>query len=183
MPQTPAARRYAKALLDLAQAQKAEEAIGNELSQIVTAVADPAVEKVLLLPTLPLKARKDIIEQIIASAKVHPTLSSFLRVLADNDRLSMLKDVYDSYQALLEQASGKVRAHIRTANALSNKELKSIVDAFNRLPDFAKKTLIPTVTVDPTLLGGVMVEIQGKVYDASLQAQLRRMSDALAQQI
>ncbi|MBM4255613.1 MAG: ATP synthase F1 subunit delta [Deltaproteobacteria bacterium] len=180
MPQTPAARRYAKALLDLAQAQKAEEVIANELSQIVTAIADPAIEKVMLLPTLPLTARKEIVEQLITSAKPNPTLSSFLRVLADNDRLSMLKDVYDSYQALLEQASGKVRAQIRTAAALSNKELKSIVDAFSRL---TKKTVLPTVTVDPTLLGGVVVEIQGRVWDASLLAQLRRMGDALAQQI
>src|SRR4051794_21271082 len=121
MPQTRAARRYAKALFDLAQAEKAADAIGNELSQIVSAVADPAIEKVLLLPTLPLKARRDMVEQIVASAKPKPTLGSFLRVLADNDRLTMLKDVHDAYQALLERASGKVRAHIRTAVALSNK--------------------------------------------------------------
>ena len=180
MPQTPAARRYAKALLDLAQAEKAQDIIANELSQIVTAIADPAIEKVMLLPTLPLTARKEIVEQLISSAKPNPTLSSFLRVLADNDRLSMLKDVYESYQVQLEQASGKVRAQIRSAKDLSNKELKSIVDAFTRL---TKKTVLPTVTVDSTLLGGVVVEIEGKVYDASLLAQLRRMGEALAQQI
>ena len=180
MPQTPAARRYAKALLDLAQAQKAQDTIEAELSQIVRAIADPAIEKVLLLPTLPLKARQDIIERIIASAKLHPTLSSFLRVLADNDRLTMLKDVHDAYQALLEAVSGKVRAQIRTAAALSAKDLRSLVDAFSRRTG---KTVIPTVTVDPTLLSGIVVEIEGKVYDASLQAQLRRMGDALAQQI
>ena len=54
MPQTPVARRYAKALLDLAQAQKAADTIEAELSQIVSAIADPVIEKVLLLPTLPL---------------------------------------------------------------------------------------------------------------------------------
>jgi len=180
MPQTPAARRYARALLDLAQAQKVEELIANELSQIVTAITDPAIEKVMLLPTLPPNARKDIVEQLITSAKPNPTLSNFLRVLADNDRLSLLKDVYEAYQARLEHASGKVRAQIRTAAALSNKELKSIVEAFSRL---TKKTVLPTVTVDPTLLGGVVVEIQGRVYDASVQAQLLRMGGALAQQI
>lgn len=180
MPQTPAARRYAKALLDLAQEQKAQDTIEAELSQIVRAIADPAIEKILLLPTLPLKARKDIIEQIIASAKLHPTLSSFLRVLADNDRLTILKDVHDAYQARLERASGKVRAQIRSAAALTAKEQRSLVDTFSRRTG---KTVIPTVTVDPTLLSGIVVEIEGKVYDSSLQAQLRRMGDALAQQI
>src|SRR5262245_30281066 len=176
MPQTPAARRYAKALLDLAQAQRAQDTIEAELSQIVRAIADPAIEKVLLLPTLPLKARKDIIEQILASANLHPTLSSFLRVLVDNDRLTILKDVHGAYQALLEAASGKVRAQIRTAAALSAKDLRSLVDAFSRL---TKKTVLPTVTIDPTLLSGVVVEIEGRVYDTSLQAQLRRMGDTL----
>lgn len=180
MPQTPAARRYAKALLDLAQAEKVADAIGNELAQIVSALADPAIEKVLLLPTLPLKARREIVEQIVASAKPNPTLSSFLRVLADNDRLTILKDVYDAYQARLERASGKVRAQIRSAAALTAKEQRSLVEAFSRRTG---KTVIPTVTVDPTLLGGVVVEIEGRVYDASLQAQLRRMGDALARQL
>ena len=46
MPQTPAARRYAKALLDLAQTQKAEETISGELSQIVTAIADRIADRV-----------------------------------------------------------------------------------------------------------------------------------------
>jgi F-type H+-transporting ATPase subunit delta len=180
MPQTRAARRYAKALLDLAQAQKAEEAIGNELLQIASAISDTAIEKVLLLPTLPLKARREIVEQIIVSAKPNPTFSSFLRVLADNDRLTILKDVHDAYQARLERMSGKVRAQIRSAATLTAKEQRSLVDAFSRRTG---KTVIPTVTVDPTLLSGIVVEIEGKVYDSSLQAQLRQMGDALAQQI
>jgi F-type H+-transporting ATPase subunit delta len=73
-----------------------------------------------------------------------------------------------------------VRAQIRSAATLTAKEQRSLVEAFSRRTG---KTVIPTVTVDPTLLSGIVVEIEGKVYDASLQAQLRRMGDALAQQI
>src|SRR5262245_6774247 len=179
MPQTPAARRYAKALLDLAKGQKAEEQVGQELSQIASALSDPAISQVMTSQTLSAKARKDIVDQLVASLSPHPLIGNFLRVLAENDRLSMLPDVGDAYQNLLEEALGRTRAHIQSAAALSKKELQSIVDAFSRLTN---KTVVPTVEVGPSLRGGVVVTIEGRVYDASLKSQLRRMGEALVQQ-
>jgi F-type H+-transporting ATPase subunit delta len=179
MPQTPAARRYAKALLDLAKGQGAEERVGQELSSIASALADPAVAQVMMSQTLSAKARKGIIDQFVPSLSPHPLVGNFLRVLAENDRLNTLGDIGDAYQTLLEEVLGKTRAHIRSAAALSETELQSIVEAFSRL---TKKTVIPTVDVDPDLLGGVVVTIEGRVYDASLKSQLRRMGEALARQ-
>jgi len=179
MPQTQAARRYAKALLDLATAQKAEEQVGQELSPIAAALADPAVAQVMTLQTLSAKARKDIVDQLVASLSPHPLVGNFLRVLAENDRLHALTDIVDTYQALLEEALRKIRVHIRSAATLSTEELQSLVETFGRLTN---KTVIPTVEVDPDLLGGVVVTIAGQVYDASLKSQLRRMGEALAQQ-
>jgi F-type H+-transporting ATPase subunit delta len=165
--------------LDLAKGQKAEEQVGQELSRIASALADPAVAQIMTLQTLSAKARKDIVDQLSASLSPHPLIGNFLRVLAENDRLSTLPDIGDAYQTLLEEALGKTRAHIKSAAALSKKELQSIVDVFGRL---TKKTVIPTVEVDPDLLGGVVVTIEGRVYDASLKSQLRRMGEALVQQ-
>lgn len=179
MPQTPAARRYAKALLDLAKAQNAEEKVGQELSQLASALASPAVAQVMTLQTLSAKVRREIVEQLVVSISPHPLIGNFLRVLAENDRLNTLPDIGYTYQILLEEILGKTRAHIRSAVALSKKELQSLLDAFSRL---TKKTVIPTVEVDPDLLGGVVVTIEGRVYDASLKSQLRRMGEALVQQ-
>jgi F-type H+-transporting ATPase subunit delta len=179
MPQTRAARRYAKALLDLAKGQAAEEQVGQELSNITSALADPAVAQVMTSQTLSAKARKDIVDELVASLSPHPLVGNFFRALAENDRLNALEDITDAYQILLERALGKTRAHIRSATALSEEELQLIVEAFSRL---TKKTVIPTVDVDPGLLGGVVVTIEGQVYDASLKSQLRRMGEALAQQ-
>ncbi|MGE0825041.1 MAG: ATP synthase F1 subunit delta [Candidatus Binatia bacterium] len=180
MLQSPAARRYAKALLDLATVQQAEEIIGTELSQIVQALTAPDIARVMALPTLPGTTRKNNVEDLVSSLQLHPHLSNYHRVLADNDRLTTLTDIYNAYQRLLEQATGKVRAYIRSAVPLSDEELTTIVEAFGRL---TQRTVLPTVEVDPQLLGGVVVEIEGRVYDASLQAQLRRMGEALVQQL
>lgn len=175
-----AARRYAKALLSLAQETGEEEAIGAELNQIAAVFAEPSLAKTLALPTLPLKARRAIVEQLITIAAPQAVVANFLRVLADNDRLSIFADIERAYQTLLEKLLGRVRATVTSASGLSEDELQSIVDAFSQK---THKTVIPTVEIDPELLGGVTVEIEGRVYDASVKTQLRRISQSLAQQL
>jgi F-type H+-transporting ATPase subunit delta len=172
--------RYAKALLGLAQEQRQAEAIGTELTQVAEVLADPTLAKTLALPNLSPKTRKTIVEQLTTAIKPQPLLGNFLRVLAENDRLKDFSTIEKSYQRLLEQTLGRVRANIRTATALSEDELQALVDAFSTL---TQKTVIPTVTVDPALLGGAVVEIEGRVYDASLKTQLQRIGASLAQHL
>jgi F-type H+-transporting ATPase subunit delta len=179
MPQTPAARRYTKALLALAKEQKAQEQVGQELSHIAAALAEPEVAQILARQAPSAKGSKDLVNQLVTSLSPHPLLANFLGVLAENDRLTSLTDIGETYQTLLEEALGKIRVQISSATPLSKKELQSVVEAFGRL---TKKTVIPTVEVDPDLLGGVVVTLAGQVYDASLKSQLRRMGEALAQQ-
>jgi F-type H+-transporting ATPase subunit delta len=176
----PGTARYAKALLGLAKEQQQEERIGIELAQIVTVLADPVLAKVLSLPNLTLKTRKDIVEQVVQALAPQPVLGSFLRVLAENDRLNAIEDIEQAYQRLLEHTLGRVRVKIRSAAQLSDGEVQELVAAFSRL---TQMTVVPTAEVDPELLGGVVVEIEGRVYDASLRTQLRRLEEALAQQL
>src|SRR5262249_47056059 len=124
--------------------------------------------------------RRDVVEQLANTLSLLPLLSDFLRVLAENDRLNMLGEIHSAYRSLLEQAMGKIRVRLRSAAPLSDEELRSLVDAFSRI---TKKTVIPTVEIEPDLLGGVVAEVEGRVYDASIKTQIRRMSEALAQQI
>ena len=101
-------------------------------------------------------------------------------MVAENDRLKDFPLIEKSYQRLLEQSLGRVRANIRVAAPLSEDELKALVDTFSAL---TQKTVIPTVTVDSALLGGAVVEIEGRVYDASLKTQLQRLGESLAQRL
>lgn len=180
MPGTTAARRYAKALLSLATEQGVQERVGTALSQVASVLADPTLAQLLALPNLPLRARKEIAEQLVKTLSLEPLLSNFLRTLAENDRLNALGAIESAYQRLLERALGRVRATVRSAVPLSEEELKELVDAFSRLTHM---TVVPTIELNPELIGGVVVEIEGRVYDASLKTQLRRLGEALAQQL
>ena len=180
MPETPAARRYAKALLELAHEQGMQEAVGAELARIAEVLADPALAQILALPNLPLRTRREIAEHLSTTMSLEPLTSNFLRVLAENGRLDVVTGIESAYQHLLERALGRVRAKIRSAAPLSKEELNALVEAFSRLTHM---TVIPTVELDPELLGGVMVEVEGRVYDASLKTQLQRLGETLARQM
>jgi len=176
----PGITRYAKALLSLAQEQNLTESIGAELAKVAEVLVDPTLTRTLALPNLSPKTRKDVAEQLIENLSSSNLLGNFLRVLAENDRLKDFLAIERAYQNLLEQKLGRVRAKIRVATQLSDEELKSLVDAFSRL---TQKTVIPTVELDPDLLGGIVVEIEGRVYDASLKTQVQRLGETLAQQL
>ncbi len=173
-----AARRYAKALLSLAQEAGQEEAIGAELKHISAILVEPSLAQIMALPTLSPKTRSDIVESLIRAAAPHALVANFLRVLAVNDRLNTVADIESGYQVLLEKLLGRVRVKVKSASELSRDEIQAIVDAFSQK---IEKTVIPILEIEPELLGGVTVEIEGRVYDASLKTQLQRLNQSLAQ--
>ena len=179
MPGTQAARRYAKALLSLAQEQGEGETIGTQLGQVAELFTDPELAKILTLPALPVKVRQDMVTQIVAQGSPHDTVGKFLHVLADNDRLRDVGAINVSYQRLLDKALGRVRAQVRSAADLAEEEKQIITNTFSQL---TQKTVEPSFETDATLLGGIVVEVEGRVYDASLKTQLARLGDQLAQQ-
>ena len=180
MPGAPAARRYAKALLDLGREQGMQETVGVELARVAEVLADPSLAQILTLPNLRLTTRRDIAEQLDTTLSLQPLTSNFLRVLAENGRLDIVPQIETAYQHLLERALGRVRAKVRSAAPLSEEELNALVEVFSRL---TKLTVLPTIELDPELLGGVVVEIEGRVYDASLKTQLQRLGETLARQL
>ncbi len=157
-----------------------EEALGEELRGIAASFTDPALVGLLTLSTLGAKVRREIIDKIASRLSLSPLMTDFLRLLAQKDRLRFLADIQDHYERLLDQAIGRSRARVRSAVSLSPAELADLVSVFSRLTG---TTVVPSVEVDPELLAGVVVEIQGQVYDGSLKTQIVRMGEALRQSI
>ena len=81
---------------------------------------------------------------------------------------------------LLDKALGRVRARVRSAVELETEEKQLLVRTFSQL---THKTVEPSFETDAALLGGVVVEVEGRVYDASLKTQLARLGEQLARQI
>jgi F-type H+-transporting ATPase subunit delta len=170
-------RRYAKALFSLAKDQGVLEPTAEELSVLGRTAANPALAPVLRSPLLSPARRGEFASTLIAELKLSDLLGRFVRLLADRQRLAELPGIADFFLRFLDDEKGRVRLDVRTAMELTEAQQKQLVEAFAVLTG---KLVIPTVTVDPDLLGGVVAEVHGKVYDGSVRTQLDHIANQLA---
>jgi F-type H+-transporting ATPase subunit delta len=172
-----AARRYAKGIFALAQETQAVDAIAAELERLAALARDPVISNTLGNPLLSAPARKAVARTLGEQLQLSRTTRNFLGLLADHKRLDQLVGIFDHYRKLHDTALGQVRAQITSAVPLSPAQETDLVTTFAQL---SGKRVLATPHVDPEILGGVVVEIEGKVYDGSLRTQLGRLAGSIA---
>ncbi len=104
-------------------------------------------------------------------------LRSFAVVVARHGRIGELGAIAESYRELLDRAMGRERATLTFAIAPSDAEVARVVGGLEKI---AALKIIPTVLIDPALLGGVTAELGGKIYDGSLATRLAEAKRRLA---
>jgi F-type H+-transporting ATPase subunit delta len=171
------AGRYAKALFALAKESSALQPTADQLARAAAVAGDPGVEPLLRSPLLSAARRRDVAEMLIGELQLPDLLARFVRVLADHQRLAALPVIAGRFRDLLDHELGRVRITIQSARALDAQQEKDVIATFAKLTN---KQVIPTVAVNPDLLGGVIVEAEGKVYDGSVRTHLDRLAKELA---
>lgn len=171
------ARRYAKAIFSLAQDESTLEPTGDEIERLAAVAADPELAAALANPLLSSTTRRAIARSLAERLDLRPTTRNFVALLADHQRLDQLVGIADQYRRLVDRALGRVRVQITSATALTAEQQERVVAAFARKTG---RSVLPTVSVEPALLGGVIVEVEGKVYDGSVRTQLTRLAGNIA---
>ena len=171
------ARRYARALFLLAEEQGALEQTGIELQQLAELAAAPEMAALVGNPLLSAKARRTVAVSLAEQLALSGTMKSFVCLLADKHRLDQMVGIADAYRRMLDEVRMRVRAVIHTAVELEEAEGEKIVEVFERVTG---KTVLATKEVDKELLGGVVVELGGTVYDGSLKTQLAGLAASIA---
>ena len=172
------AKRYARALLELAAEQNHLEDWGAELQRLARTVTLPELAQRLTSPELREPARVQAMTKIAELLELSFPLRSFAAVLARHGRIDAADAISQAYQALLDERLGRARGLLSFAAQPSAAEVARVVAGLEGL---VGKKVIATVKVDRSLLGGVVAEIEGKIYDASLETRLqaaqRRLSE------
>jgi F-type H+-transporting ATPase subunit delta len=170
------AKRYARALLEVAERGQAE-AWGAELERLAKMVESPELMPRLASPELSQEHREEAMRKIAERLNLSFPLRSFAVVLARHGRIAEIGAVSQSYQDLLDEQMGRERATLTFATQPDDGTVQRVVSGLEVL---AGKKIIPTVKVDPALLGGVMAELGGKTYDGSLASRLAEAQRRLA---
>jgi len=172
-------KRYARALLDLARAEGVLEASAEELGRAVAAFEEPRLRPLCLSPALDTGTRLRNTTRVVAALGLSSTVGNLISLLAERNRLVLLPDVGRWYEALLDEALGRVRVTIRSAAALSPAQRNELLELARQLT--GRREVLASTDVDAELLGGVVLDVDGTVYDGSLKAQLARLSKEMAE--
>ena len=169
------ARPYAEALFRVAQTgdMAAWSTLVTELANIG---ANPDVQDFARNPNV---TEAQVSEAFGAMVKSPLTAeaNNFIKVLIENGRVSLLPEIGAQFAVLKNALEGAADAEITSAFEISAQQVAGLVASLEK--KFGRK-LNPTVTVDPSLIGGVRVVVGDEVLDTSVRAKLQQMSVALA---
>ena len=172
------ARRYARAVYELARDSGAADAVGRELAQVVDVLTRPtAVTDVLTRPWIKPEDRRAIAAAIAQKAGARQLVRDFVGLVAERGRADHLAEIVAAYQVLVDEEHGQARAQVRSAVALTDGEKR---DLSARLERALGKRILPEERVDSTLLGGFVAQVGSLILDGSLDGQLARLRQRLA---
>ena len=171
------ARNYAETLLELAQPLGGDATI-DEYAAAIDQVAEildrePLVREFLESPRVGTEAKKKALEASFAG-RVPDLFLSFLLVVVEKRRQSVLREIAEQYHILVDDLRGRVRAEIVLAREPDEKLRAEIVGTLERR---LGKKVVPTFLVDPSLVGGIVIRVGDEILDGSLRrrvAGLRR---------
>jgi F-type H+-transporting ATPase subunit delta len=171
------AKRYARALLGLSSDNAQLEAWGAEVEKLAQIVAAPEIAAGFSSPEVTHASKLDALEKIAEKLGLGYPVRPFAAVVARHGRIEDLPAVAEAYHRMLDDLMGRTRATLTFAQPPNDQELARIVEELGAI---AHKQIIPAVNVDPGLIGGVVVELEGKTYDGSLTNQLAQAARRLA---
>lgn len=171
------AKRYAKALVDVAAASDDLEAIRRELAGVAVLLRDNRELRLFLAnPSVLRRDKLRALDRVMASLGLRPLTTSFLRVLLTAGRLPALEGVLRAYESLVDERLGRVKAVVTSAVPLEGDAQERLRQ---RLEQVVGKRVYLEVQQDPGILGGLVTRIGSLVYDGSLRTRLARLREQL----
>jgi F-type H+-transporting ATPase subunit delta len=180
MSNRTSATRYARALFDVSLQETDVVKVQQDLDAVVAAVAEShELSQVIESHGVPDAARRQIMVAVGATLGVSAPVGKLLGMLADRRRLDLLPDLAAVYAERLREHQNVVQADVTTAAPLSPEATEALSAS---LASATGKQVSMRVSVDPSLLGGVVARVGSTVYDGSVRTQLKNMRDQLVAQ-
>ncbi len=171
------ADRYASALFDLAKTEKSLDTVSRDMASIGTMVSESDdLKRLLRSPVFSAEEQTGAIGAIMDRAKIGGLTGNFIRVVAANRRLFAVPDMVRAFAAKLAEHNGETSAEVTVAHKLSADQTKKLKAT---LKGVVGKDVALDMTVDPSLLGGMVVKIGSRQIDTSLRTKLSSMKLAL----
>jgi F-type H+-transporting ATPase subunit delta len=173
-----AAKRYALALFNLASREEKLDAVERDMSTILGLMKEqPKLREYWESPQVPSGRKRAVIKEILGDT-LSPLTLSFLTLLVDKRREEILDAVDFELRQQADSARHIVRAEATFALTPSDAETDALIKSLEKRTG---ENVQLAVSVDPTILGGVIVRLQDNIVDGSVRGSLDRMRERLLQ--
>jgi len=171
------AGRYASALFDLARDQRQIESVGKSLDALSQALLDSKdFAELIASPLVSRDEARKAFAALATELKLDPITANFLGVLARNGRKNELRNVIRAFRRLAAEHRGETTAEIVTARPLNDDQLAALKQ---QLRTRAGRDVTIDATVNPNILGGIVVKLGSQQIDASIRTKLNRLASAM----
>jgi F-type H+-transporting ATPase subunit delta len=172
---TAAARRYAKAVFELAETDGQVDEWSRRIAAVRELLSDPEVASVLTNPTIATELRFALISD--APQVLDPEATNLAKLLIESNRVRDVTAIDEEFQRLADDAAGRVRATVTTAVELTPKDRDAVHEQLSKR---LGKEIRMHVVVDPRILGGLKLQYGDRLVDASVSTRLQQLRRRLA---
>ena len=171
------AGRYASALFELASEQNQLDEVDSDLGKFQGMLnASDDLRRLVKSPAFAAEEQERALGAVMDWAAVGATTGNFLKVVTRNRRLFAAEDMIKTFRALLARHRGEVAAEVKSAVALTEEQLSLLKD---KLKASYGKDVRLDASVDPSLLGGLVIKIGSRMFDSSLKTKLNNLKVVL----
>jgi F-type H+-transporting ATPase subunit delta len=169
-------RVYARALFDAALEVERLEPVRDQLAQLVAAQSEvPEFRQLLRNPQLDPRSKAAALKELLAGGE--DLLRNFLLVLVDKGRTAQLEEIAREFERLVSEQEGVVHAELTTAVELSDEDAGELLQQIERA---SGRRVEASRSVDPELIGGIVLQVGSHRLDASVRGRLERLRRELA---
>jgi F-type H+-transporting ATPase subunit delta len=171
------ARRYARALFGMGVDAGNFEALGQEIAELAALLTSSLeLRQALENPVFKTEEKRAVLEQLLPRVTPTAEVRRFVLLLLERRRLAILPAIARAYRDLADQHTGRIRARVTSAEALSPAALDRVRHSLEQRT--GKKVILET-SVDPDLIGGLVARVGDLVLDGSLRTQLAELRSKL----
>jgi F-type H+-transporting ATPase subunit delta len=169
--------RYATALFELASEEGKTTQVEHDLNAFQAAIdGSEDLARLVRSPVFSAEDQVAAVSAIVSRMGMGATAANFIRLAAKNRRLFALPDMIRAYRAILADARGEVAAEVTSAEPLKPDQLQRLKD---ELASALGRDVMLTESVDPEILGGLVVKAGSKMVDSSLRTKLMNLKVAM----
>ena len=171
-----AQRLYARALFQAADEAGRLEQVASELSELAAATTEtPALQSFLRSPQVDPPEKAAVLAELTAGAD--DLVRNFVRLVAEKGRAGEIAEMSAELEALVARAQNRLAVELTTALELSDEEARSLVETIEKA---SGRTVEATRSVDPELVGGIVLRVGSFRADGSVRGRLERLRQELA---